>query len=158
MLIFLAGCAQIYLRLRMSFLGFANLFFYGILFLTFTLLVIGAYKKKNMFVFISIFFMFPFMSVKLRFKRIENFYFDRSVSNGNIIKTDLKRYYSNYKEYPQSLDELYKNSKAPKYNMGFFEYDFTYRRTDTSYKLYFNHFDGRMFVNYGESEVWNFYD
>ena len=117
--VFFAGCVQIYLILRMDIFGFANLFFYGILVLTFSSIVIGAYKKNKAFVIASILCMFTFMSVKLAFNRIENYYFNKAVSKGNVIKSDLKKYLKINMEFPESLKILYSKSQIPRYDVGY---------------------------------------
>jgi hypothetical protein len=122
-------------------------------------MLIRAYLKKIVSLFISTaIFMIAFMSVKLSFRHIEDYYFQRTISNGIILKTDLKEYKKIYKVFPENLNELYKKSQAPQYNIGVLKYNFSYYKTDTSYRLYFNHFEGKMFRNNGESDVWNFYD
>lgn len=157
-LVFFAGCVQIYLILRMSIFGFANLFFYSILVLNFSSIVIEIYKKNKAFVIASILFMFAFMSVKLTFNRIDNYYFNKAVSKGDVIKSDLKKYQKINKEFPESLEILYGKSQIPQYNIGVLKYHFRYYKTDTSYKIYFNLFEGRMFRNLGAYNLWTFYD
>jgi hypothetical protein len=158
MLIFLAGCTQTYLILNMGIFGFANLFFYVILFFAFILIVITVNKKNWALVIISTLFIFAFISVKLGSNRIEEYYFNNAVSNGSNIKSDIKRYYDIHKGFPESLNILYGKSQIPQYSIGILKYPFRYHKTDSSYTIYFNLFEGKMFRNLGVYDTWTFYD
>ena len=136
----------------------SNPFFYAVLFLILSFIAISWYKKNRLLIIVSILFLIAFISVRLSFKQIEEYYFNKAISKGAAIKKDLKHYYDAHNKFPEGLNDLYKKSEAPQYNIGILKYNFSYYKTDTSYKLYFNHFEGRMFVNYGESNIWNFYD
>ena len=102
--------------------------------------------------------MIAFMGVKVSLNRIEDYYLQRTISKGTILKANLKEYKKSHKKFPESLEGFYKEYDATQYNIGLRKYYFRYYKTDTSYRLYFNHFHGSMFKNYGESNVWNFYD
>ena len=102
--------------------------------------------------------MIAFMAVKVSLNGIEDYYLQRTISKGAILKKALKEYKKNHKKFPKSLDDLYKEYGATQYHIGLRKYYFRYYKTDTSYRLYFNHFHGSMFQNYGESNVWNFDD
>lgn len=95
------------------------------------------------------------MCVKLSTAYIEDYHFKNAISKANILKEDLKEYRKTYKVFRAGLKEIYNKSRVPAYNIGLLKYHFTYYKTDTSYRIYFNHFEGRAFVNHGESNVWN---
>jgi len=159
MIVLFIGCVQFLLLLRMSFFDFFSTFFFYCILFSMLWILIASYKKKINLLFVSTAtFMIAFMSVKLSLRHIEDYHFQRTISKGDIIKSDLQDYKVVNKVYPESLKEMYKKSKVPKYSIGLIKYNFDYYCTDTSYRLYFNHFDGSSFINNGESHVWNFYD
>ncbi len=159
MLVLFLGCVQLYLILRMSFFDFySKIFFYGISFLMLCVLLSAFFKKKIALFISTAIFIIAFISVRLSLRQIEDYYFERTISKAFILKTDLKEYKKFKKIFPDSLNELYNKAQSPQYNIGLFKYNFSYYKTDTSYKLYFNHFEGSMFRNNGESDAWYYYD
>ncbi len=155
MIVFFIGCVQIYLLLRMSMFNFSAVFLYGILFLMLYILK-AAYSKRNKSLFISTaLFMIAFICVRFSRGHIEDYYFKHTISKANILKENLKEYRKIHKLYPESLKGLYKNSRVPRYNIGLVGFDFAYFKADTSYRIYFNHFEGRTFVSHDKSNEWN---
>ena len=159
MIAFFIGCVQLLLLFRMRWFDvFSNFFFYGILFLMLFILVVSYSKKINSLFISTAIVMIAFMAVRLSLSHIENYYFQKTISKGVIFKTDLETYKKKHQKFPESLKDIYKESNPPQYNIGLLQYNFMYHKTDTSYRLYFNHFHGSMFINYGESNGLNFYD
>ena len=159
MIVFFIGCVQLLLSFRMGYIDlFSTLFFYGILFLMLFILVVSYSKKINSLFISTAIFMIAFMAVRLSLSHIENYYFQRTILKGAILKTDLGAYKEIHQKFPESLKEIYKESNPLRYNIGLLRYNFMYHKTDTSYRLYFYHFHGSMFINYGESNGWNFDD
>ncbi len=152
---FFIGCVQIFLLLRMSWIDFSAVFFYGILFLMLYILI-AAYSRRNksLFIFAAL-FMIAFMCVRFSSGHIENYYFKNTIVKANILKEDLMEYRKTHKVYPESLKGLYKNSKVPKYNIGLIRFYFAYYKANTSYRIYFNHFEGKTFVSHDNSIEWN---
>ena len=149
------ACIQIYLLLRMSFFDeISAMFLYGALFAGFCSIAIGFNKRSKLLLISGILCLTVFFSMRFSIDSIEAYYLKQVVAKGDVIKRDLDQYHNLHNEFPTSLKILYYKSLTPGYNIGLLKYSYSYYKTDTSYRLYFNFFGGRTFINKGEYYTW----
>ena len=149
---------QFYLYLRLNILSLSStLFRYLTLFLGFIVLIFGYFKRLFFLIILGFCVVFAFGPINYYFKPISNYFYQSALKKSEEVTNKLKDYHQIHNKYPDNLSIIY-GKENPNYKVGIFPVYYTYYRNDSTYKLFFNFFDGKTFCMFGNSGFWTICD
>ncbi len=151
----LISTLQMYIWLRMDFFRIKpDYFYYSILFLLLIGLFIGLFRRSRIWIIGSLLLIAFFAPVPYYFKYIYDYSYNKAIVNAEALTQDLNDYHKIHNEFPKNLSELYGIKSQPNYKIGVLTYYYTYRKIDSSYRIYFHFFDGSVFCRYSPYKLW----
>ena len=117
-LIFILLFSQVYFFLSLDYFEIkAKQLFYSTAIVTFTLLVLSIYKNNKFLKYFTFGFLISILIFYTLFNKIEDYYLQKAISKGDIIKRDLSIYKQKNNQFPENLNEVYQSTNMPKYEI-----------------------------------------